>query len=198
MTHHSERKLSRAGVCWCKCKIRSDRSNLLRFLGPTYDSGRMRLITFLSLAATTIGCASQSNATDRQVREQDGRIKRLSANCDRLEERVVALEAALRENAGLTAKTPGANAAMPDLPTIKVVPDGQKAEAATATERYPEDATEDTRRLVIVGEGSRVETRTALENNAPLGSRQSPQVNSRAPKRNQGTFPAASTNGAQK
>ncbi len=185
-------------MCKCKWVRPANRSNLRRPLGPAYDLGRMRLAVLLSMMVMALGCASQSAATDRQMREQQEHIKRLSANCDRLEERVSVLEGALRAQ-DTRSKTPAdAVAGRPDLPTVRVVPDGPKTEATPAPEQAPDNAGEDTRRLLIVGEGARVEARAANENAATTGARPSSAVNSRAPKRNQGTFPAASTTGAPK
>lgn len=183
-------------VCKCKPVRVLDRSNLRRRLGPAYDPARMRLAASLSLIVMALGCASQSGATDRQVSEQEQRMKRLTANCDRLEERVSALEAVLRAQ-NTRSKTPAeTTGSRPDLPTVTVVPDGPKAETTPATDEAPDNAEQDSRRLLIVGEGARVEARTANENAATTGTRPSSAVNSRASKRNQGTFQAASTSGA--
>ena len=157
----------------------------------------MRLAASLSVMVMALGCANQSTAIDRQVHEQEQRIKRLSANCDRLEERVLALEAVLRTQA-THAKSPADAASRPDLPTVKVVPDGPKAEATPTTDATADSAGEDGRRLLIVGEGARVEARAANENGVSSAARQSPAVNSRASKGNKGTLPAASTTGAPK
>jgi hypothetical protein len=183
------------------------RSNLLRLLGPAYDSIRMRVahtvspagripVGFLLVTAIGLGCANQSNATDRQLKEQDARLMRLSASCDRLEERLAAVEAAFRASNGRIQVPERPGASRPDLPTVKVVPEGTKAQMPPLSDRAPDNADEDNRRLLIVGEGARVEARTANETPSAAGARRTPSVNSRASKGNQGSLPAASTGGA--
>lgn len=154
----------------------------------------MRFGSWLALLVIAQGCAGQSGATDRQIREHEERIKRLSANCDRLEERILALEAVIRSGISTDHRPPAASAERPDLPVVRVVPNGQKAESSSNAESPNEGVVEDTRRLTIVGEGSRVEARTPNENNAPV--RHTVQSKSRASKGNQGTFSPASTDGA--
>jgi hypothetical protein len=182
-------------------KMTIRRSSLLRFLGPAYDWRIMRPKSGLPLIAAAVvamGCANQTGATDRQLREQEVGIKRLSANSDRLEERILALEAAMRSGRDPDRGPQDPGAARPELPVVRVVPSGQKAEDAADTEQPSEGDSDDTRRLVIVGEGSRVEARAATEKNNPSGGRQTPPANSRARKGNQGSFSPASTSGEPK
>ena len=156
----------------------------------------MRLGIGLALIMIAQGCASQSGATDRRLHEQAELIKRLSANCDRLEERIIALEAAIRSGSGGVHRPQDTNAERPELPVVKVVPNGQKADTFSDTDMSTEGAVEDSQRLTIVGEGSRVEARTAAESTA--AARQSAPAKSRASKGNQGSFSPASTGGASK
>lgn len=103
----------------------------------------------------TVGCASQNDATHKRVEELDGRVRRLQATADRLEERVAAAEAALkagfRPNRSPLAST---DIARPDLPVVQMEsPDPPPPPPS------PPSADEEPRPL-IVGEGSRVEARS--------------------------------------
>ena len=153
------------------------------------------LIALLILAP---GCASQTQATEHQVRDLEARIKRLSSSSERMEERILALEAVTQSDSRGRRDPPDGNAARPELPVVRVDPNGQKSETAPEPERSSEGAAEDSRRLVIVGEGSRVEARTASETSPPPGVRLSSPVNSRASKGNSGSFSPASPGGAPK
>jgi hypothetical protein len=167
------------------------RSNLPRSLGPEYDHGPMRLARWLPLIVIVQACASQSNAADRQLREHEDRIKQLTVNADRQEERILALEAALRAGPGTVRPVEEAKAARPDLPVVKVLPNGQQVESSADPPIASEGVGEDPRRLTIVGEGSRVEARAA--NEPPSPARRSTPANSRASKGNQASSPSAST-----
>lgn len=121
---------------------------------------------------------------------------RLSASCDRLEERLAAVEAALRASNGRAQVPERPGGSRPDLPTVKVVPEGPKSQTPSLSDRTPDNADDENRRLLIVGEGARVEARTANENPTAAGARRPSSVNSRASKGNQGSLPAASAGGA--
>ena len=162
------------------------RSNLPRSLGPAYDQRSMRPARWLPVLLILQACASQTSASERQLRQHEERIKQLTANADRLEERMLALEAALRAGPDSVHSVQETQSARPDLPVVKVLPNGQKAETSV-------DAIEDPRRLTIVGEGSRVEARAANETAAP--ARRSTPANSRSAKGNQTSSSPASTGG---
>jgi hypothetical protein len=179
----------------------NSRSSLPRSGGPAYDRIPMRPASSLPLIALLIfapGCASQTQATEHQVRDLEARIKRISANSERMEERILALEAATQSGPSGRRDQQDVNAARPELPVVRVDPNGQKFDTASDAERPPDGATDDSRRLVIVGEGSRVEARTASETSPAAGVRSSSPVNSRASKGISGSFSPASTGSAPK
>ena len=169
------------------------RSNLPRSLGPAYDQGPMRPARWLPVLVILQACASQPSASERQLREHDDRIKQLTANADRLEERMLALEAALRAGPDSVHQVQEAPSARPDLPAVKMQPNGQRAETPADAPVASDEAVEDSRRLTIVGEGSRVEARAANETNGP--ARRSTPANSRPAKVNQASSSPASTGG---
>ncbi len=172
------------------------RSNLPHRVGQGYDPAEMRSLSCLTLVLMMLGCASETSNTARQLREQQERIKRLTTTCDRLEERVLALEAAAKgigKGARVNAQS---EASRPDLPTIKVAPDSSETGPAPSSEAAPDATADDDRRVVIVGEGSRVEARTAGESSSSVGARPTGKANSRASKANQGSLPKASNSGA--
>jgi len=150
----------------------------------------------LALTVLALGCASQSSNTERQLREQEQRLKRLTATCDRLEERMLALEAVTKgasESARLEANT---SPARPSLPTVKVAPEGIESGPPSLSAGASDAVAEDDQRVVIVGEGSRVEARTAGESSSSVVAKPAGKANSRASKSNQGSLPKASTSGA--
>ena len=169
------------------------RSNLPRSLGPAYDHGPMRPARWIPVIVILQACASQTSASERQVRQHEERIKQLTANADRLEERMLALEAALRAGPDSVHPVEESMSARPDLPVVKVLPNGQKAETSADAPLASDGAVEDSRRLTIVGEGSRVEARAANETTAP--ARRSTPANSRQSKGNQASSSSASTGG---
>ena len=169
------------------------RSNLPRSLGPAYDQRSMRPARWLPVLLILQACASQTSASERQLRQHEERIKQLTANADRLEERMLALEAALRAGPDSVHSVQETQSARPDLPVVKVLPNGQKAETSADAPVAADAAIEDPRRLTIVGEGSRVEARAANETAAPV--RRSTPANSRSAKGNQTSSSPASTGG---
>lgn len=156
----------------------------------------MRSIPCLAFTIVALGCASQSSNTERTLREQEERLKRMTATCDRLEERVLALEAAARKGVGNSQPNASAGPPRPDLPTVKVTPDAPEPEMLPNVDSAIGDSTSDNRRVVIVGEGSRVEARTAGEVSSSVVAKPTNKANSRASKTNQGSLPKASNGGA--
>lgn len=156
----------------------------------------MRSISCLAFTVLALGCASQSSNTERQLREQEERLKRLTATSDRLEERVSALEVAAKGAGTVVRHEVSAAPARPDLPTVMLAPEKSETEPAPNNEGASDPTTDDNRRVVIVGEGSRVEARAAGESSSLVGAKPTGKANSRASKANQGSLPKASTSGA--
>ena len=156
----------------------------------------MRSISCLALAILAFGCASQSSNTERQLREQEERLKRITATCDRLEERVLALEATHKSAGSRLRVDPAADSSRPELPTVKLTPDTPDADRGPNQDNAPGVIDDDSKRVVIVGEGARVEARAAGESSSSVGAKPTGKVNSRASKTNQGSLPKASTSGA--
>jgi len=153
-------------------------------------------MSWLAPVVFALGCASQSNNTDRQLRDQQAVITRLTATTDRLQERVIALEAAANGKAAGSHSEQPMNPPRPDLPTVKVTPDKPDAEPIWNSGDGVDAAPSDSGRVVIVGEGSRVEARAAGDTNSTEGPRPTGKANPRASKPNQGSLPKASTSGA--
>jgi len=153
-------------------------------------------MSWLAPVVFALGCASQSNNTDRQLRDHQAVITRLTATCDRLQERVIALEAAANGKASGSHSESPMNPPRPDLPTVKVTPERPDAEPIWNNADGVDATTDDSRRVEIVGEGSRVEARAAGDNNSTAAPRPSTKGNPRASKPNQGSLPKASTSGA--
>jgi hypothetical protein len=130
----------------------------------------------------TVGCASQSDAAHKQVEELEGRVRRLQALSDRLEERVVAVEASLKVGTR-TNRSPMASTdiSRPELPVVQMAP---TAPPPSAPDAAPED---EEPRPLIVGEGSRVEARsggtvTSVANDPSRPSAAKSKGNKREPK----------------
>lgn len=156
----------------------------------------MRPTSCFAFALMAFGCANESSSTVRQLHEQEERIKRLTATCDRLEERVLALEGAAKGVTSRARNDAEQRPIRPDLPTVKVAPDTTETGSASSNEGTPDAIADDNRRVVIVGEGSRVEARPAGESSSSVGVKPIDKANSRASKANQGSLPKASTSGA--
>ena len=152
------------------------------------------LLVFTPLSA--LACAAQNSETDRQVRELDARVKQLAIKSDRMEDRLQALEVVQRSRIGSANAVPNANSVRPDLPTVRLDPNRAGAESRPEVERTSEAGSEESRRLTIVGEGSRVETREAGDANSSRATSPATKSNSRAPKHIQGNVPATSNGGA--
>jgi len=151
----------------------------------------MHSTSWLAPLVLVLGCASQSSNANRQLHEQEERLRRLTANYDRLEERVIALEATTKvKSIGKSAEP------RPELPTVRVTPDHLEAEPLPMGEGSADIPGDDNHRVVIVGEGSRVEARAAGEVTTTPVARPSGKGNPRASKANQGSLPKASTPGA--
>jgi hypothetical protein len=181
----------------CKCPLSDYRSNLPHSLRPAYARAEMHSISWLALMVFALGCASQSSDADRQLREQEARIKRLTATCDRLVERVSALETVGKTGPVGSRLDTHVSSQRPDLPMVKVTPDRPEAEPTSNVEAPPDATPDDGRRVEIVGEGSRVEARTAGESTSAAPARPASKANSRASKANQGSLPKALNSGAQ-
>jgi hypothetical protein len=153
----------------------------------------MRPARWLPLFVILQACASQTSASERQLRQHEERIKQLMASADKLEERMLALEAALRAGPDSIHPVEESKSTRPELPVVKVLPNGQKAETSEVAPLGSDGALEDSRRLTIVGEGSRVEARAANEATAP--ARRSTPANPRQSKGNQASSSSASTGG---
>ena len=127
-------------------------------------------------------------------------FRQLSTNYERFEERLAAIEALERHKAGTADSAPsnGGGSTRPDLPTVKAGPNEQPTPEPSSSEpaRTGEASSDDSNRLMIVGEGSRVETRAAGDVRLPTVASPPSKTNSRAAKRNPSTVPSTSSGGA--
>lgn len=156
--------------------------------------------TLLLVPFSVLACASQSAEQDRQMKDLSARVRQLSTNYERLEERLVAVEALERHKAGTaeTASSPAPVSTRPDLPTVKAGPNEQTMSESSSPEpgHVGETSADDPNRLMIVGEGSRVETRAAGDARTPTAASPPSKTNSRAAKRNPSTVTSTSSGGA--
>ncbi len=161
-------------------------------MGPGYDPAPMRASTavpvwfgcLLVLGAIVQGCASQSQETKARVDKLEIRQSQLQATVDRLEERLAAVENAARAQASRPAPAMDAasESTRPDLPLYRLGPEGASPPPASAG-AAPTSDDGPVERPLIVGEGSRVETRTVSgpeasspppsSKNSPKGTRRS-------------------------
>lgn len=142
-------------------------------------------------------CAAQNSQTDRQVQELERRVKQLSAKSDRMEDRLAALELAYRAATDNTERAASATPIRPELPTVKVNPNESTPEVGHELDRARDPTADDAKRLTIVGEGSRIETRVGGDSTGPSPANSANKGNSHAPKRSPGNAPATSNSGAQ-
>jgi len=161
----------------------------------------MRFVTWATLLFvpfSVLACGSQSAEQDRQVKDLSARVRQLSTNYERLEERLGAVEALERYKAGTADSAPSPNGTRPDLPTVMVGPSEQPMTESASPEsnRAVETSSDDSHRLMIVGEGSRVETRVEGDVRAPTVAAPSSKTNSRAAKHNPSTVTSTSSGGA--
>jgi hypothetical protein len=123
-------------------------------------------------------------------------VKQLSIKSDRMEDRLQAVEVVQRSRTNSASRPPDTSTTRPDLPTVRLDPNQAGAEFRPETDRASEAASDDSRRLTIVGEGSRVEARDAGDASSGRAASPATKTNSRAPKRIQGNVPATSNGGA--
>lgn len=129
----------------------------------------VQCLPFAAVMFLGMGCASQSDSSARQVRELTDQVRRLQATTDRLEERLSAIEHARPKEVQRPPNSVSLTTDMPDLPVVKVNP--ESGASASSVRSGGGDADEP--RPLIVGEGSRVETRAsgAEPSNANLPAR---------------------------
>lgn len=160
--------------------------------------------TLLFVPCSVMACAADSAERDRQMKEFEARVRQLSTRCERLEERLVAVEAVERHrantNANVSASDASAISARPDLPTVKATPDSPSSsspETSPEPGRTADTNPDDSNRLMIVGEGTRVETRVAGDTHAMTTPNTAAKPNARAAKRSPSTVPDTSPSGAK-
>ena len=141
-------------------------------------------------------CGDQANAKDRQMRELESRVRQLQASSDRMESRVLALEALMRTPRPVSTQSDQRAPMRPELPVVRVNPGQPATESHILREGTSEDPSDDAARLSIVGQGSRVETRSVTGGSQAALARPAKPSNSRAPKTNQSTLSTASSGGA--
>jgi len=112
---------------------------------------------YVSLVLLGMGCASQSDSGTRQLRELGEQVRRLQATTDRMEERLAAIENARLKDVQRPPVPVSLTNDVPNLPVVKVNPD---AGALTDGSR-PTAGDADESRPLIVGEGTRIETRSS-------------------------------------
>ncbi|MGC4069194.1 MAG: hypothetical protein QM784_32010 [Polyangiaceae bacterium] len=114
----------------------------------------------LVLSFSVVACGTQSDEQSRRLNELRERLEKFQTTTGRLEERIAALENAVRAQEtrlGSSTSSPTQVSAPKDLPVVKMAPPPTN-EGALDELAPPEN--EDGRTL-IVGEGNRVEARTA-------------------------------------
>jgi hypothetical protein len=147
----------------------------------------------LLMPCLALGCAGQSAAHERQAKELEVRVRQLSTRCDRLEERLVAIEAVERYRTGSATTAPNTSGERPDLPTVKAGPTDASPQGAPHDGVHADTASDDSHRLTIVGEGTRVEARESGEQRAAAPATTSNKPTTRAAKRSPSSVPSAGT-----
>jgi hypothetical protein len=161
----------------------------------------MRFVTWatvLLVPFSVLACASQSAEESRQMKDLAARVRQLSTNYERLEERLGAVEALERYKTGTADNAPSPSNTRPNLPTVMAGPNEQPMTESAPPEpgRAAESSSDDSHRLMIVGEGSRVETRVDGDVRSTPTVASPPSKNSRAAKRNANSVSGTSSGGA--
>lgn len=121
-------------------------------------------LAWAALLSQLVGCASQSNTQTKQLNELNEQVRRLQATSDHLQERMSALEnLRARESERASRQLPAATPGVPDLPIVKMTPDARPSSHETSSVTGDNEEP----RPLIVGEGSRIETRSSGEAIAP-------------------------------
>jgi hypothetical protein len=129
--------------------------------GLNYDRVPMnrKSLTWLVMMAYLplgFGCAAQSDSNSKQLRELTEQVRGLQATTDRLQERLSALEnSRTKERGPAVVTTPPM-----DTPNLPVVRMGAETVLPSVEASAVSNSSEEPRPL-IVGEGSRIETRTS-------------------------------------
>jgi hypothetical protein len=160
--------------------------------------------SLLIVPFSVMACAAQGAERERHVKELETRVRQLSTQCERLEERLLAVEVLERHRAnaspsastGVSGSPPSNIGARPDLPTVKAGPGSPNPAAAGEPERTADASADESNRLTIVGEGNRVEARVGSDIHLPAPTNASSKSNSRAAKRNPTTVAGTPSSGA--
>lgn len=146
---------------WVLCRF--IKKDLSRFDGLNYDPQPMTRLTLSGLVGTVLvwqltGCATQSDVQTKQLNELKEQVRRLQATSDRLQERLSALEnQAVQDGQESQRPLPVVTPGVPELPVVKMSPEPKPPTADPSA--YTGESEEP--RPLIVGEGSRIETRTS-------------------------------------
>lgn len=146
--------------------------DLPRPLGPDYDPRRMAQFALVrALSATGLilvtGCGASNAANQRRLDAMDTRTRQIQAATDRLEERVAALEEALRAKSTEQVRTQSTDTSRPPLPVVTVLPNQDTSDPAPVETSTPNS---DATRPLIVGEGTQIETRSTSDSAPPAAS----------------------------
>lgn len=141
---------------------RTAEKDLSGFLGLNYDHQPMtrplaKHLAFAAMVPLALGCASQSDSNAKQVRDLSEQVRRLQSMTDRLEERLSALENARGKSQPRLTSSMSPPDTVPDLPVVRASPDT----ASTAADVRSSQPESEESRPLIVGEGTRVETRNS-------------------------------------
>lgn len=144
-------------------RSRQPEKDLSWLRGLHYDHDPMtRNIVRRSLLAALLlcgsGCAAQSDNSSKQLHALADQVRRLQSTADRLEERMAAIENARLRETQRTASLPVVSSEIPSLPVIKA---DSESSAVSGDSSPPQGETGDEPRPLIVGEGSRIETRSS-------------------------------------
>jgi hypothetical protein len=142
----------------------------------------------------TLACAGQNAEHERQTKELEYRVRQLSTKFDRLEERLLAVEAVERYRTKPATSSPSAASERPDLPTVKAGPTDVAPDNPPQADRSNADVpSDDSHRLMIVGEGTRIETRDSGDARALPAGGTSTKATTRAAKRSPSSVPTTGT-----
>lgn len=154
----------------------------------------------LAFATASLGCGARNSDTERQLKELESRLTELSQQSLALENRLRRLEIQDRGSSPARPQnTPSNNDVRPELPIVKATPNGAAEEAIEpAPQSPPSDPRDmdDAKRIMIVGEGSRVETKVPGEAE-PAATSGGAKKRTRSVNRPTATVPPSSDGGSK-
>lgn len=153
----------------------------------------------IAFATAALGCGARNSDTERQLKELETKFAELSQQSLSLENRLRRLEIQDRGGSPAHPQSTQSNDARPELPVVRATPNGSPEEAIEPAPQAPPSDTrdmDDSKRIMIVGEGSRVETKVPGEAE-PAAASGGAKKRARSANRATATVPASSDGGSK-